>query len=40
MNANPDWMMPSIGKEEVTPYDILIDLVPWYVFNIHFREIR
>ncbi|EAT84223.1 hypothetical protein SNOG_07947 [Parastagonospora nodorum SN15] len=29
MNANPDWMMPSIGKEEVTPYDILIDLVPW-----------
>ncbi|KAL5120700.1 hypothetical protein ACEQ8H_001449 [Pleosporales sp. CAS-2024a] len=29
MNANPDWMMPSIGKKDVTPYDILIDLVPW-----------
>jgi hypothetical protein len=31
MNANPEWMMPSIGKDDVTPYDILIDLVPWYV---------
>jgi hypothetical protein len=31
MNANPEWLMPSAGKQEVTPYDILIDLVPWFV---------
>jgi hypothetical protein len=31
MNANPEWMMPSMGKDDVTPYDILIDLIPWYV---------
>jgi len=29
MNANPEWLMPAIGKQEVTPYDILIDLIPW-----------
>jgi hypothetical protein len=29
MNANPDWLVPSIGKQNVTPYDILIDMVPW-----------
>ncbi|KAF2828637.1 hypothetical protein CC86DRAFT_404539 [Ophiobolus disseminans] len=29
MNANPEWLMPSMGKQEVTPYDILIDLIPW-----------
>jgi len=28
MNANPEWLMPNL-KEEVTSYDILIDLVPW-----------
>jgi hypothetical protein len=31
MNANPEWMMPSIGKEDLNSYDVLIDLVPWYV---------
>jgi hypothetical protein len=34
MNANPEWMMPSMGKDDVTPYNILIDLIPWYV--VHF----
>ncbi|KAJ4366004.1 hypothetical protein N0V95_000382 [Ascochyta clinopodiicola] len=29
MNSNPDWLMPPMGKQEVSPYDILIDLVPW-----------
>jgi hypothetical protein len=29
MNANPDWLVPSIGKQNVAPYDILIDMVPW-----------
>lgn len=31
MNGNPDWMMPTMGKQENSPYDMLIDLVPWYV---------
>jgi hypothetical protein len=31
MNANPEWMMPSLGKEDPPSYDVLIDLVPWYV---------
>lgn len=31
MNSNPEWMMPPMGKQDVSPYDILIDLVPWYV---------
>ncbi|EUC32669.1 hypothetical protein COCCADRAFT_98128 [Bipolaris zeicola 26-R-13] len=29
MNGNPDWMMPTMGKQENSPYDMLIDLVPW-----------
>ena len=33
MNANPEWLVPSMGKREITPYDILIDLIPWYVFR-------
>jgi hypothetical protein len=32
MNSNPEWLMPPMGKQDVSPYDILIDLVPWYVF--------
>lgn len=31
MNSNPEWLMPPMGKQDVSPYDILIDLVPWYV---------
>jgi hypothetical protein len=34
MNANPEWLMPPVGKEETNPYDILIDLVPWYVSQV------
>ena len=30
MNSNPEWLMPPMGKQDVSPYDILIDLVPWY----------
>jgi hypothetical protein len=30
MNANPDWLMPPLEKEDTNPYEILIDLVPWY----------
>jgi hypothetical protein len=30
MNGNPEWLMPPMGKQDVSPYDILIDLVPWY----------
>ncbi|KAB2099688.1 hypothetical protein AG0111_0g12083 [Alternaria gaisen] len=29
MNANPDWLMPPVGKQDSPPYDILIDLIPW-----------
>jgi len=29
MNGNPEWLMPPMGKQDVSPYDILIDLVPW-----------
>ena len=29
MNANPEWLMPPVGKQETSPYDLLIDLVPW-----------
>ncbi|XPS73622.1 hypothetical protein M3J09_005766 [Ascochyta lentis] len=29
MNSNPEWLMPPMGKQDVSPYDILIDLVPW-----------
>jgi len=29
MNANPEWLMPTVGKQENSPYDMLIDLVPW-----------
>ncbi|KAL1649014.1 hypothetical protein SLS61_006537 [Didymella pomorum] len=29
MNGNPEWLMPAVGKHDVSPYDILIDLVPW-----------
>ncbi|KAJ4377859.1 hypothetical protein N0V83_000689 [Neocucurbitaria cava] len=29
MNANPDWLMPAVNKQESAPYDILIDLIPW-----------
>ncbi|KAF1836230.1 hypothetical protein BDW02DRAFT_587590 [Decorospora gaudefroyi] len=28
MNASPEWLMP-MGKQETSPYDMLIDLVPW-----------
>lgn len=31
MNSNPEWLMPPMGKQDVSPYDILIDLVPWFV---------
>jgi hypothetical protein len=31
MNASPEWLMPTVGKQETSPYDLLIDLVPWYV---------
>jgi hypothetical protein len=31
MNASPEWLMPPVGKQESSPYDMLIDLVPWYV---------
>lgn len=34
MNSNPEWLMPPMGKQDVSPYDILIDLVPWYVLAI------
>ena len=36
MNANPDWLMPPVGKQESSPYDILIDLIPWYVSRYYF----
>jgi hypothetical protein len=29
MRATPEWVLPAIGKQDVTPYDILIDLIPW-----------
>lgn len=29
MNANPEWLLPPMGKQESSPYDMLIDLVPW-----------
>ncbi|KAI4955194.1 hypothetical protein J4E91_001052 [Alternaria rosae] len=29
MNASPEWLMPPAGKQETSPYDMLIDLVPW-----------
>lgn len=32
ISAHPNWLIPAMGKQEVTPYDILIDMVPWYVF--------
>lgn len=31
MSSYPDWLMPSMGRQDVSPYDVLIDLVPWYV---------
>lgn len=31
VNASPEWLMPPAGKQETSPYDMLIDLVPWYV---------
>jgi hypothetical protein len=34
MNANPEWLMPPVGKQETSPYDLLIDLVPWYVSRL------
>jgi hypothetical protein len=30
MNAMPEWMMP-LPRQDCSPYDILIDLIPWYV---------
>jgi hypothetical protein len=29
MNANPEWLLPPVNKQDSTPHDILIDLVPW-----------
>ncbi|KAH7380100.1 hypothetical protein BKA66DRAFT_420273 [Pyrenochaeta sp. MPI-SDFR-AT-0127] len=29
LNANPDWLTPPVGKQDSSPYDILIDLIPW-----------
>ncbi|OAL49528.1 hypothetical protein IQ07DRAFT_644682 [Pyrenochaeta sp. DS3sAY3a] len=29
MHANPDWLIPPMGKHDSSPYDMLIDLVPW-----------
>ena len=34
MNASPEWLMPPAEKQEISPYDILIDLVPWYVSKL------
>jgi hypothetical protein len=34
MNASPEWLMPLVGKQETSPYDMLIDLVPWYVSKL------
>jgi len=31
MRTSPDWLMPPMSKSETSPYDLLIDLVPWYV---------
>lgn len=38
MNSNPEWLMPPMGKQDVSPYDILIDLVPWYVLTLGSSE--
>lgn len=29
IRASPDWLMPPLGKQDTSPYDLLIDLVPW-----------
>lgn len=29
INASPEWLMPPVGKIENSPYDMLIDMVPW-----------
>ncbi|KAL7780138.1 hypothetical protein CFE70_010160 [Pyrenophora teres f. teres 0-1] len=29
MNNTPDWLRPQVGKQEASPYDMLVDLVPW-----------
>lgn len=29
MQASPDWLMPPLSKSENSPYNMLIDLVPW-----------
>ncbi|KAF1841951.1 uncharacterized protein K460DRAFT_409390 [Cucurbitaria berberidis CBS 394.84] len=29
LNANPEWLMPPVGKPESLPFDILIHLIPW-----------
>jgi hypothetical protein len=40
MEATPEWLMPSVGKEETSPYDILIDLVPWYEAELSFPNLN
>ncbi|KAI8937165.1 hypothetical protein NX059_006377 [Plenodomus lindquistii] len=29
VRASPEWLMPPSGRQEVSPFDLLIDLVPW-----------
>ncbi|KAA8615376.1 Zn-clus multi-domain protein [Pyrenophora tritici-repentis] len=29
INNTPDWLRPQVGKQEASPYDMLVDLVPW-----------
>lgn len=29
LNANPEWLMQNMAKDDVMSYDMLIDLVPW-----------
>lgn len=29
MRASPDWLMPPLGEQQTSPYDLLIDLIPW-----------
>jgi len=36
MNNTPDWLRPQVGKQEASPYDMLVDLVPWYALQLFF----
>lgn len=29
LNAGPDWLMPPVARQETSPYDLFIDMIPW-----------